>query len=345
MDKQLTTATDSQNAIIVPGDAVKDTKHRLARFADWLDNDGRRWYQLDLRAYRDHLKDAGYAASTVSAHLSTVRSRYADLARDRDRFYEIAAQQTDDPLLRKSIVDEMVTRIGNATDPAAAPVKQQTKQDVADAEHVRLTSRQASGLIAAPGVSTLAGLRDTAVIAVMLCTGVREAELVGLDVSDLRQQLGGELALQVREGKGAKQRLVPYGDLDWCLAIVDRWLAAAGISEGAAFRGFYKGNRRLRPGRLSVRQVQNILRKYPVTVNGNLVTVRPHDCRRTYARRLYDGGVPLVAIQQNLGHADVKTTLGYIGTLSADTRRAPAVYSFDLGKLADAPGDRLGLRL
>jgi len=202
MDKQLTTATDSQNAIIVPGDAVKDTKHRLARFADWLDNDGRRWYQLDLRAYRDHLKDAGYAASTVSAHLSTVRSRYADLARDRDRFYEIAAQQTDDPLLRKSIVDEMVTRIGNATDPAAAPVKQQTKQDVADAEHVRLTSRQASGLIAAPGVSTLAGLRDTAVIAVMLCTGVREAELCALDVTDLRQHIGGELALQVREGKG-----------------------------------------------------------------------------------------------------------------------------------------------
>ena len=45
----------------------------------------------------------------------------------------------------------------------------------------------------------------------------------GLDVGDLRQRLGGELALHVREGKGARERLVPYGDLDWCLAVVDAW--------------------------------------------------------------------------------------------------------------------------
>jgi len=61
--------------------------------------------------------------------------------------------------------------------------------------------------------------------------------------------------------------------------------------------------------------------------------VTPHDLRRTYARRLYEGGLDVVAIQQNLGHADLKTTLGYIGTLDADRRRAPAVYNFDLRAL------------
>jgi hypothetical protein len=40
-----------------------------------------------------------------------------------------------------------------------------------------------------------------------------------------------------------------------------------------------------------------------------------------------------VEIQQNLRHADLKITLGYIGTLDADRRRPPAVYSFDLNRL------------
>ena len=63
----------------------------------------------------------------------------------------------------------------------------------------------------------------------------------------------------------------------------------------------------------------------------------PHDLRRTYARRLYDAGTALVAIQQNLGHADVKTTLGYMGELDAEQRTPPAIYSFDLENLNGAP--------
>ena len=53
----------------------------------------------------------------------------------------------------------------------------------------------------------------------------------------------------------------------------------------------------------------------------------------SYARRLYEAGFDLVAIQQNLGHADVKTTLGYIGELDAEKRRPPAIYAFDLKSL------------
>ena len=41
----------------------------------------------------------------------------------------------------------------------------------------------------------------------------------------------------------------------------------------------------------------------------------------------------MVAIQQNLGHADVKTTLGYIGELDAEKRRPPAIYRLDLQSL------------
>jgi integrase len=70
-----------------------------------------------------------------------------------------------------------------------------------------------------------------------------------------------------------------------------------------------------------------------VAINGKMIKVCPHDLRRTYARRLYEAGVDIMAIKQNLGHASLRTTEGYIGILNADTRRAPAVYSFDLGGL------------
>jgi len=346
MDTQIM-PIDTPLGLIVPPDADKDGRYRLGKLADWLATTGVAWHAVDLAVYRDHLLGTDYAPSTVAAHLSTIRSRYADIIRDRDLFYGIASKQTDDVLERKAWVDEMITRLENAIDPKAATVKVKTSQDVADAQHLRLTSQQASSLMAAPGIKTLKGLRDTAVIALMLCTGIREAEASALEVRDLRQRLGGELALHVRQGKGRKERLIPYGDLQWVLAILDKWREAApvpggsgtgaGIGRGPVFRGFYKGNQKLRPGRLSVRAIQYILESYPVMVDGQLVTVNPHDLRRTYARRLYEAGVDLVAIQQNLGHADVKTTLGYIGTLDAETRKPPLVYEFDLSGLANVP--------
>lgn len=331
------TQTDEmRRAIVIPQNTDKHSRYRLGRFTDWLEQTGTGWHNFDLATYRDDLLAEGYTANTVRAMLSTVRGRYQKIIFDRDLFYAIMAQKTDNVLERKAWVDEMVTRLENAIDPKAATVKIKTSQDVPDAKHLRLTSWQASSLIAAPGVETLRGLRDTAVIATMLCTGIREAELSALEARDLRQRYDGRLSLHVREGKGCKERLVPYGKLEWMLAIVDKWLMTADISGGSVFRGFYKDNRQLRPDSLSVRAVQYILARYPVIVDGKLVTVRPHDCRRTYARRLYMANVPLAAIQQNLGHSDSKTTLGYIGPLDAELRSPPAVYTFDLSKLASS---------
>jgi site-specific recombinase XerD len=335
MPTELILYSDPRTLLIPPG-ASKDARYRLGKFANWLTKTGRQWYEPDLAGYRDELLDT-YAPSTVSAHLSTIRARYNEILRDngtRDALYaRFPHMGNDTPANRKAYVDEILTRLSNAIDPKASQVKQKTHQDRPDSAHLRLTTEQANRLLSLPGVDTLAGLRDTAILAVLLCTGIREAELSSLDVEDLRQELGGALALHVREGKGCKERLVPYGELEWVLAVVDKWLERAGIGEGPVFRGFYKGNRKLRPGRLSVRAIEYIVGNYPVMVNGDMVTVKPHDLRRTYARRLYDAGFDLVAIQQNLGHADVKTTLGYIGTLGAEQRKPPAVFTFDLRQL------------
>jgi integrase len=321
---------------LIPVDADKDVRHRLGKFSRWLAAQGRGWHEPELAVYRDHLSST-YAPSTVRAHLSTIRGRYREILRNnatRDVLYRLASQVAERPADRKALVDELLARIENGIDPKRSSVKTTTHQDRPDSQHLRLTSEQASALMAAPGLETLKGLRNTAAISTMLCTGVREAELSALRVHDLRQRLGGELALHVRQGKGRKERLIPYGELSWVLAIVDHWLAVAGVEEGPVFRGLHKGGHRLRSGRLSVRAIQYTLASYPVMVDGDLVTARPHDLRRTYARLLYEAGVDLVAIQQNLGHADVKTTLTYIGTLDAGRRRAPAIYSFDLARLS-----------
>lgn len=350
MDIELTTRETTPRAAILPADPTsRDQRHRLTRYARWLDGRGEPWHAVDLAAYRDDLLGNPMRASSAGAHLATVRARYKELLRDgatRDELYTLAGErlaaldQDDTPANRKAFVDELVTRIESALDPRAAPVKTVTRQDRPDREQLRLTGAQASALLASPGLATVKGVRDTAILGLMLCTGVREAELRALDVADLRQHLGGELALHVREGKGCKERLVPYGDLDWILAVVDRWLALAGIESGPVFRGLYRGDG-LRPGRLSLRAIEYIAGRYPVTVGGEVRHVKPHDLRRTYARRLYESGVDTVAIKQNLGHKSLKTTLGYIGELDAARRRAPALYQFDLaglfeqGKLID----------
>jgi site-specific recombinase XerD len=86
----------------------------------------------------------------------------------------------------------------------------------------------------------------------------------------------------------------------------------------------------VRPTRLSVRAMQEILKRYPLYADGGMITVAPHDLRRTYARLLHDAGVKLVAIQQNLGHATLETTLRYVGSLDIAQRQPPSILRPDM---------------
>ena len=341
MDAQALITLDEVPAIrFVPEDAGKDARYRLGKFAGWLEATGQAWLQPDLAAYRDALLSGElgeYAPATVRAHLATIRARYRDIANAnamRDRLYGVASARYDQVADRKAFVDEVLTRLDNAAEARHSRVQVVERLDRPDADGLRLTREQASALIAAPGLGDLAGLRDTALIALLLCTGIREAEASALETGDLRQKLGGELALHVRCGKGARARLIPYGAQSWALSIVEAWLAAVRIEGGPVFRGFYRGNHSLRASALSVRAIEDLVARYPVVVDGELTRARPHDLRRTYARRLYEAGVPPAAIQQNLGHASLSTTMLYIGPLRGDQRRPPAIYTFDLGQLA-----------
>lgn len=303
----------------------KDTRHRLNKYMHWLEQSQLTWLTPDLSVYKDYLiKDAGLSPESVSVHLSTVRSRYRELLRERQLFFDLVPRQ---PTFaeHKAVVDELIARIEAAIDPKAVRVRTRDIQDYTDSEHLRLTHQEARQLLNSPNTEYLVGDRDKAVIGLLLCTGIREQELCSLEVKDLEQYLHGEKALHVRFGKGSKERLVPYGEFDWCLRLISRWLARAEIYAGPAFRGLRKGDH-VRSEALNERTIQKILGRYPIMIQNQLTVVKPHDCRRTYARWLYDAGVKIDAIRQNLGHNSVEMTFRYIGPPDVMDRLPPSIF-------------------
>lgn len=321
--------------ILMPDRPGKDERHRIDRFITWLEANQLPWHNPNLKAYRDHLLAEGLSMTSVAAHLGTLRGRYESALVDQETLrtlYQMATEvlesggQEVTPANQWAVVATYLEVIRNAINPKAAPLRVRRIQDRADSEHLRLTIEQAQELLYAPDISTLRGVRDRAIIAQFLATGAREAEIAQARVDDLRQKLSGELAFRIRSGKGRKQRLVPYGKLERYLRHVDAWLKDAEINSGPVFRGFYPNGKTVRKTAITERQIQNILKRYPVLTEDGLVIVRPHDLRRTYARRLYDSGMPLPAIAANLGHDDIKTTMGYIGEADVDDRLPSDVY-------------------
>ncbi|MGB7339211.1 MAG: tyrosine-type recombinase/integrase [Phototrophicaceae bacterium] len=345
--KQAFRESQMGNDWLIPASGDKNHLSRLSLYVEWLYATHNHWTSPSLVDYAHYLQseERGLSASSIKSHLSTIRARYRDLIQNPNFKQKIraiadAAYQGKSESDRRVLYLTVLEDIQDALNPNLTDfLKTTTHQDRVDSSHVRLTASQAESLIAMPSIRHLMGLRDTALIYLLLATGLREAEVCALNVDNLRQRSTGELGVYVRHGKGAKARFVPYGELSDCLIYVDAWLKQTNITSGAVFRGFkdrhtpyYKPNekspveitKRLTP-RLTPRAVQNTLKQYPVNVDGNLVRLRPHDTRRTYAKLLWDNGMDLLAIRDNLGHADVKTTQGYIGDMNMAKRRAPAM--------------------
>ncbi|MCB2209893.1 tyrosine-type recombinase/integrase [bacterium] len=336
------------NQILMPDEPNKDQKSRIQRFMDWLDMMNLTWHSVpSLQPYSYYLlrngkirgEESGLAPSTINAHLSTIRSRYRALVNDmgiRSQLMEAtrkaAAQSEQIQTFAdiKSVVDEIYERLERGIIHSKVSMRETISQDVPDSEFPRLTAEQAQQLLSLPGGKTLQGKRNTALLGLMLTTGIRAEEASSLVVADLRQTFGDELSLHIRHGKGNKERLIPYGDLDWILVVVENWLSSAGITFGPVFRGFYKGYKKIRKTALSTRAIQDIVSSYTVVSGDQLITLTPHGLRRSYARILYLAGMDPGKIQQNMGHENIQTTFDYIGVLDASDRRPPDAFFFDL---------------
>ena len=149
--------------------------------------------------------------------------------------------------------------------------------------------------------SSPAGLRDRAIFETLYSSGLRVSELVGLNWSDINEEVG---MVMVRAGKGNKDRLVPVGEP--ALEALQLWRRAMPIAW--ELNGPVIVN--LRGTRLTTRSVEKILQQRIVD-SGLTAGLTPHGLRHCFATHMLTNGADLRSIQEMLGHASLATTQRY----------------------------------
>jgi integrase/recombinase XerC len=158
--------------------------------------------------------------------------------------------------------------------------------------------------------------RDRAILEVLYGCGIRNAELVGLNLEDIHW---ANEAILVR-GKGQKQRYVPLGDaaaqaLRAYLAERSARLAAASNGKRAETPALFvnlqlRGLGKSGQARLTTRSVGRIVKRIAV-LRGLSADVHPHTLRHAFGTHLLEEGADLRAIQELLGHERLSTTQRY----------------------------------
>ena len=166
-----------------------------------------------------------------------------------------------------------------------------------------LSEGQVETLLGAPDVATPLGLRDRTMLELMYASGLRVSELVTLKTVNLGLTEG---ALRVT-GKGAKERLVPFGEEAhvW----LERYLSSgrAAVLAGQSSEALFVTAR----GGPITRQMFWKLIKAHALKAGVTVPLSPHTLRHAFATHLLNHGADLRAVQMLLGHADISTTTIY----------------------------------
>lgn len=198
-----------------------------------------------------------------------------------------------------------------------------------------LTEDELATLLRQPNVRTPSGLRNKAALKVMAYGGLRVSEVVALKTTDLRRE-HGKLKLEVRQGKGGKDRVVPLAD--HAAETVDTWLARReelGIGNGQVFCTITRG-RHVHPkataeglgaestemvlepgGPLNPRYLQQMVARLAKRA-GIDKRVTPHTLRHTAATLLLKSRRNLREVQEFLGHSNVSTTQVYTHVLAED---------------------------
>ena len=159
-------------------------------------------------------------------------------------------------------------------------------------------------------------LRDVALLTLLLGTGIRVSECVGLDIDNIDFNTNGILIRR----KGGKESTVYFGE-EVCEALTDyleirRLQTPEPGHENALFLS-------LQNKRLCVRAVENLVKKYA----SNLTTIKkitPHKLRSTYGTSLYRETGDIYLVADVLGHKDVNTTKKHYAAIEDDRRRSAA---------------------
>jgi integrase/recombinase XerD len=175
-----------------------------------------------------------------------------------------------------------------------------------DSSYNVLTDEEVARML---GAARVENYRDYVILAVMASCGLREAEVVGISIGDLRE-VGDQVQLRV-EGKGGRIRNVPIAPDLW--QILQRFIMTSGRSLNSradARRPIFE-SREGKAKPLTTRSIRNIVKKY-VRKAGITKAISPHSIRHTVGTNMAVNEAPLLVIQQFLGHSDPKTTMRYI---------------------------------
>ncbi len=230
----------------------------------------------DIRAYLTELYGRGLGKASVARALAAIRSWFKWLARqglvEQSPAALVATPKLPKHLPRVPTIEEMNRVVESADDEGAAWPE-----------------------------------RDRAIFELLYGCGIRNAELVGIDLKDIHW---ANDAILVR-GKGKKQRYVPLGDaaaeaLRAYLPEREKKLAGAGKACEALLL-----NVRLRgSGRLTTRSVGRIVKRIALA-HGLPAEVHPHTLRHAFGTHMLEEGADLRAIQELLGHERLSTTQRY----------------------------------
>ena len=229
--------------------------------------DLRRIDHIAIRSYLAHLARKKLSRSSIARHLSALRS-----------FFKY--------LMREEIVD------ANPARGVATPRREKHLPSVLQASDIAV-------LLEAPDLSSALGIRDRAWLELLYASGLRISELVGIDLDDI--ELRARL-VKVR-GKGAKERIVPFGTK--AEEAIRAYLPVRnGSDDETALFVNYRGER------ITTRSVRRLFNGY-VREASLRAGVSPHTLRHSFATHLLNAGADLRAIQELLGHASLSTTQKY----------------------------------
>ncbi len=253
----------------------------LADFLSWTVQQGAPLSKPLVEAWRGELLARGLSVSSVNQRLSAVRLLFRQAAE------------------RGALTAEEALRL------ASVPNVKQGGQRLGK----WLTEGEAGKLLGLPDAKTRLGLRDRAILALLVACGLRRDELVRLEVRHLQLRDERWVLLDL-QGKGRRLRTVPVPL--WVKRLIDRWMEAGEISAGPLFRTLRKGGG-LGPSQpVSEDLIYTLVRQSGAAIGHPDLT--PHDLRRTCAKLCRKAGGDLEQIQLLLGHASIQTTERYLGT-------------------------------
>lgn len=259
--------------------------------AYWLENDSPVPDKLFLQTYKFYMQERGVGEASINTRLCAIRN-FAREAAD----LRIWPDSVPNDFLKVKMIPLRGVRNG-----------------------IWLTLEQAQRLVDAPDISKKKGLRDRAVLSVMLGCGLRRSEMVVLTVEHIQMRSGTWVLANVL-GKRSKIRTVVLPD--WTRLAVEEYLAAYDIRSGYLFRPVIKTGEGLN-GPMNPKTITRIVKLYGAKCG--LPNIAPHDMRRTYAKLAYKYGARLDQIQINLGHQSLTTTQRYLG-IDLDLSAGPGTY-------------------